>query len=266
MLPGGVSAPRNDNSILACFSFLLHIVQHEGKDGDADGITQNHGHGNYIDHLQSIAERGGQQLKGRYMAFWGLASYYIIVPGINCNCRKSMTSSRKHHVCPWWLCFTFDNVFRRFLQNPEHILKSYVNQGMKVLDIGAGMGYFTIPLADLVGDQGKVIAADIQAKMLDGIGRRAIRASLQDRIKLHQSQPDKIGINESIDFCLAFWITHEVPDRARFLAEISSNLRQNGLLLLVEPKIHITSKSYEGFSIADHPKIFLSYATLLKKE
>jgi ubiquinone/menaquinone biosynthesis C-methylase UbiE len=106
------------------------------------------------------------------------------------------------------------------------------------------MGYFTIDLARLVGKSGKVIAADLQKEMLNGIRQRAVRAGVQDRIKLHQSVPDKIGIDEPIDFCLAFWMLHEVPDRRRFLNEISSALKPGGLLLLAEPRLHVSLKSF----------------------
>ena len=39
-------------------------------------------------------------------------------------------------------------------------------EGMTVLDVGCGMGFFSIGLAKLVGDKGCVIAADVQPKML----------------------------------------------------------------------------------------------------
>jgi ubiquinone/menaquinone biosynthesis C-methylase UbiE len=177
-------------------------------------------------------------------------------------------------VCPWWLCFTFDNVFRRMLQNPEAILKPYIKPGWTVLDVGSGMGYFTITLAKLVGENGKVIAADLQPKMLAAIHQRALKAGVAARIKLHQSKPDSIGIDEPIDFCLVFWMVHEVPDRARFLGEILANLKQDGLLLLAEPKIHVTRASFNatvaiaknaGFTQVSQPKIFLSNSVLLKK-
>ena len=58
--------------------------------------------------------------------------------------------------CPWWLCFTFDNFLRRRFQNPAKIMSSYVREGWTVLDVGPGMGYFTISLAKLVGPSGKV--------------------------------------------------------------------------------------------------------------
>jgi len=183
-------------------------------------------------------------------------------------------SAQYHAVCPWWLCFTFDNVFRRLLQNPERILKPYIKPGWTVLDVGPGMGYFTIPLAKLAGKTGKVIAADIQQQMLDGIYRKAVNWGVQDRIKLNRSMPESIGINEPIDFCLAFWMVHEVPDRVKFLGEISSNLKQGGLLLIVEPKLHVSRDNFNntleiakkaGLSVVAQPGIFVSNSALLKK-
>jgi ubiquinone/menaquinone biosynthesis C-methylase UbiE len=161
------------------------------------------------------------------------------------------------------------------LQNPQRILKPYIKPGWTVLDVGPGIGYFTIPLAKLVGDSGQVIAADLQKKMLEGIGRRALRAGVQERIRLHQSTPDSLDISESVDFCLAFWMVHEVPDRARFLAEIAQRLKPQGLFLLVEPRFHVSARNFNetrqfagnvGLSVSAQPRIFLSYAVLLKKE
>ena len=181
---------------------------------------------------------------------------------------------RRQVVCPPWLCFTFDNIFRKLLQNPEHILKPYIKKGWTILDVGPGLGYFTIPLARLVGDTGKVIAADLQQKMLDGIYHRAVRAGVQDRIKLQLSKTDSIGITEPVDFCLAFWMVHEVTDRSGFLNEISTHLKPDGLLLLVEPRLHVSRKDFEqtlviaekaGLLKIAQPEIFMSYAALYNK-
>ena len=64
------------------------------------------------------------------------------------------------HTCPWWLLFTFDNPLRRLVHNPQEILRPYVERGDTVLDVGCGMGSFTLGLAELVGKDGRVIAAD----------------------------------------------------------------------------------------------------------
>ena len=76
------------------------------------------------------------------------------------------------------------------------------------------MGYFSIPLAQLVGSQGKVICIDLQQQMLDGLRRRAEKAGVLDTIAMHRCEPTRLGLPEPVDFVLAFWMLHEVPDQA----------------------------------------------------
>jgi ubiquinone/menaquinone biosynthesis C-methylase UbiE len=193
----------------------------------------------------------------------------------NVQPRKGQLVIRQRAVCPWWLCFTFDNALRRFVHNPERILQPYVVAGWTVLDVGPGMGYFTIALARMVGDTGKVIAADMQPMMLEGIRRRALRARMLKHVVLRNSTPISIGIREPIDFCLCFWMLHEVPDQARFLQEIFYKLKLGGLLLISEPKMHVSRASFSatvkiaksvGFNTAEEPKISLSHSILLVKK
>jgi ubiquinone/menaquinone biosynthesis C-methylase UbiE len=187
---------------------------------------------------------------------------------------NSPTADNHLQVCPWWLCFTFDNIFRRWVQKPEPIVNPYIRPGATVLDVGPGMGYFTIPMARLVGDSGKVIAVDLQEKMLNSLYQRAQKAGVGKRILLHQNTPDKIGINEPVDFCLAFWMVHEVADQSRFLSEIYSQMKHDGRFLLVEPRFHVSGIRFtktviagekSGFVMIDQPRIFLSYTALFRK-
>jgi ubiquinone/menaquinone biosynthesis C-methylase UbiE len=188
--------------------------------------------------------------------------------------RTTKTEIKPAERCPWWLCFTFDNFLRRLFQNPSKIVSLYVKEGWTVLDVGPGMGYFTIPLAKLVGPSGKVIAADMQKHMLDAIHRRAIRAGVQDRILLQQSTADDIGVAGPVDFGLAFWMVHEVGDRPRFIRQIASTLKPGGTLLIVEPQLHVSQVNFTatldlaseaGLQVIDRPKIFISNSALLKK-
>jgi 2-polyprenyl-3-methyl-5-hydroxy-6-metoxy-1,4-benzoquinol methylase len=79
-----------------------------------------------------------------------------------------------HRVCPWWIGYLLASPVRRwFGQDPVGILSSYVHESMTVLEPGPGMGFFTIPLARLVGNAGRVIAVDMQPKMIKGLKRRA---------------------------------------------------------------------------------------------
>jgi ubiquinone/menaquinone biosynthesis C-methylase UbiE len=180
---------------------------------------------------------------------------------------------RQKHVCPWWLCFTFDNPLRKLIHNPEAILGSFVRSGDTVLDVGPGMGYFTIPLAGLVGPSGRVIAADIQQKMLDALLRRARRGGVADRIQIHLSTPESIGIDQKVDFVLAFWIVHEIADQGRFFEQIRDVLKPSRCLLLAEPIIHVTRRMFSrtlgaakeiGLTVKEKPRIALSHSALLE--
>lgn len=175
------------------------------------------------------------------------------------------------HVCPWWLCFTFDNPFRKIIHDPVEILSPYLHKGDKAIDIGPGMGYFTIPLAELVGSTGSVTAIDIQQKMLSALMVRAQKKGVSERIKTHLASSDSLGFYEKADFILAFWMAHEVPDQRRFFSEIRNLMKPEGLFLLVEPLIHVAKKNFSraiekakelGFVIKESPKIRMSQSAL----
>ena len=179
---------------------------------------------------------------------------------------------RDRHVCPWWLCFTFDNLIRKLFHNPQAILAPYVHEGDTVLDVGPGMGYFSIPLARMVGDNGMVIAADVQAPMLAALRKRARKQGLEERIISHICEADSVGIRDPIDFALAFWMMHEVPDQNKLFFEIKLLLKPAAKLMVAEPVIHVTRSMFQetlkratdaGFAVTENPKIFMSRTAVL---
>ena len=178
------------------------------------------------------------------------------------------------HICPWWICWAFDNPLRRLVHDPINILSPYVHPGDRALDLGCGMGHFTFGLADLVGDTGQVIAVDLQEKMLAGVRRRAERMGWLPRIQLHLGSLLKIGVAQVVDFVLAFWMVHEVRDQEALFTEIYDLLKPGGKLLLVEPQIHVSQDAFNatvaraadiGFRTAANPKVHLSRAVLFHK-
>ncbi len=178
---------------------------------------------------------------------------------------------RDKHVCPWWGCFTFDNFLRKLFHNPERILRPYIPKGSTVLDIGPGMGYFSIPLARMVGETGKVIAADVQPEMLRALWMRAKRAGVEHQIITHLCKADSLGLNTQVHFVLAFWMVHEVPNPFLLFKEIRSLLPLSGKLLLSEPILHVSQGMFEktvktaescGLVLMEKPKISLSRSAL----
>jgi len=113
-------------------------------------------------------------------------------------------SEDRNRVCPVELANSLDSKIRNWIQNPKKILKPYIKEGMKVLDIGCGPGFFSVALANMVGKNGKVIAADMQEGMLQKLNEKITGTELEERIKLHKSQQHKIGLSEKVDFKLRF--------------------------------------------------------------
>ncbi len=77
--------------------------------------------------------------------------------------------------------------------------------------------------------------------MLDVMLKRAVRAGVADRIIPHLCRADDLGIEESADFILAFWMVHEVPDAKRFFDQLKSRLQENGKILIAEPRMHVSA-------------------------
>jgi len=153
------------------------------------------------------------------------------------------------------------------------MLGSYVSKGMTVLDVGCGMGFFSIGLAKLVGDKGCVIAADVQPKMLEAMQKRSEKNGLSSIIRFQKSEPDSLGVDTPVDFILAFWMVHEVPNPKLFFHQIRACLKSNGRILIVEPKLHVSSKRFQetadlaqesGLNFCETPSIKFSRSVIFK--
>jgi ubiquinone/menaquinone biosynthesis C-methylase UbiE len=178
---------------------------------------------------------------------------------------------RRGHTCPWWFAYTFDNALRGLVHRPVEILGGLVRRGDTVVDVGSGLGFFTIAMAEMVGPEGRVISVDLQEEMLKRSRRRAQRRGLADRIEFHQASHTSLGLSTRADFVLAFWMVHEVRDRAGFLDEVRSILRPTGHLLIAEPKGHVSPTLFvritelvreAGFTVKEGRKIRLSRSIL----
>jgi ubiquinone/menaquinone biosynthesis C-methylase UbiE len=177
------------------------------------------------------------------------------------------------YVCPSTYSGSLDNFLRRMMHNPEKILSPFVKEGMTVLDMGCGPGYFTVELARLTGESGKVIAADLQQEMLDKMYMKVKSFGLDKTVEPHKCESARTGIKQKVDFILTFWMVHEVPDQKSFIEEMKSLLNPGGKILIAEPIIHVTKRSFSemiarlesaGLKITSRPDIRFSRSVLLE--
>jgi ubiquinone/menaquinone biosynthesis C-methylase UbiE len=181
------------------------------------------------------------------------------------------------HVCPVWVGYLLASPLRKLFQDPHKILAPYVRPGMRVLDIGCAMGFFSLPLAQLVGPTGRVVCVDLQEKMLEALRKRARKAGVLERLEPRLCHEQTLGLadlKESIDFALAFAMVHEVPDPERLLAEIGDALKPGARFLVAEPTGHVAAEDFEktiavaarqGLTVVETPRIRRSRSALFQK-
>jgi ubiquinone/menaquinone biosynthesis C-methylase UbiE len=183
--------------------------------------------------------------------------------------------SQRNRVCPVELADSLDSKIRRWLQDPLDILTPYVRRGMTALDVGCGPGFFSIELAKLVGDTGRVIAVDLQQGMLDKLHGKIAGSPFAERIQLVKCEQNSIVVSEAVDFILTFYMVHEVREKENFFRQLANLLKNQGQYLLVEPKLfHVSRKQFQttltiaqhnGFDIHEGPRLLASWSGLLTK-
>ncbi len=179
-------------------------------------------------------------------------------------------------ICPVRLAPYLDNPLRKLLHPPKKIVGPYLRQGDTALDIGCGSGFFTRAMARMVGDTGMVIAVDIQAEMLDLLREKAAQEKLLPRIECRLAGERSLNLDAGtpVDFVLAFYVVHELPDIPSALREIAAVMKPGAYLLLAEPSMHVSDEAFRntiveaakaGLDVAGEPHLLWAKTVLLNK-
>lgn len=169
---------------------------------------------------------------------------------------------------------SLDSPLRHFLQNPKIILQKYINSGMTVLDLGCGTGYFTLEIANRVGNTGKVIACDVQHGMLEILKKKLKYNKSKALIEIHNCKESTLGLTEKVDFIFAFYSFHEMKFIDKIINELINIVKPQTSVLISEQKFHVTKNVFNsivqkmeanGFEIIERPRIFLSRTVIMKQ-
>jgi len=128
-----------------------------------------------------------------------------------------------------------DNPERLLWLPPGDVLAALgVQIGATVADVGAGTGYFALPLSSAVGAAGKVYAVDGQSEMLAWIKGKLDQAEFAN-IELVHAEAEQSGLPASgcdLFFLANLW--HEIENRAAVLLEVRRVLKIGGRIAILD--------------------------------
>lgn len=145
-----------------------------------------------------------------------------------------------HFPAPPFISLFLTSRLRRAMQPPDQVVdRSGIGPGMNVLELGCGPGTFTLEAARRVGSNGRVVAVDIEPRMIQQLREAVDRAGITNvEIRLADAY-DLPAADASVDVAFMVGVLAEIPDRQRALTELKRVLKPEGLLsvseMLVDP-------------------------------
>jgi len=180
-----------------------------------------------------------------------------------------------HFPIPTFVVRFIDNPVRRRIQSPVKVVDWMgIRGGMCVLEIGPGLGTFTIEASKRVSESGKIFAIDIQPSLILKLSSRLQRAKIANVMATVASAFELPFSNDTLDRAFMIAVLGEIPDKKKALLEIRRVLRDDGLLaigeILLDPDYPRRRTVIEwcrqaGFDLVDRYGGALHYLLTFKK-
>lgn len=127
----------------------------------------------------------------------------------------------------------FDDPKRDAWQKPHEVIQALaLKPDAVVADIGAGTGYFSVRLANML-PQGRVYAVDLEPDMVKYLAERAKREKRGNMIALGAA-PDDARLPEKADLLLMVDVYHHVEDRERYFRRLRGSLKPGGRVAIID--------------------------------
>ena len=129
------------------------------------------------------------------------------------------------------------NAVGRFLDPDKIISQLNLNPGDVVVDFGCGPGYFSIPFAKIVGDDGRVIALDVLSHVLETVDGKAKNLGLTNvttsRVNFEKANGTKLEDN-SADWVILKDVLFQNKEKEIVIIEAHRVLKSGGKTLIIE--------------------------------
>ena len=123
---------------------------------------------------------------------------------------------------------------REMLPTRTVLNKIGLNEGARLADIGCGIGYFSIPAADVIGPQGIVFALDVSKEMIEELDKKIEENGIENiRTVITDKYNFKLKDN-SVSYAFICTVLHEIEDGMAFINETKRILALGGKIAVVE--------------------------------
>ena len=135
------------------------------------------------------------------------------------------------NIAYWTIRLMHDNPILPLVRNPHKLLKAAgLKEGRKVLEVGCGPGFFTIPAGEIVGNEGHVYAVDIHPRAVERVEEKIEKAALKNVTPMCVNASSTGLPGRSIDLAFVFGLRYIAGGLDNLLIEMRRILRPEGML------------------------------------
>ncbi|UCG31865.1 MAG: methyltransferase [Phycisphaerales bacterium] len=167
----------------------------------------------------------------------GLLAWAACQQGANTAGEEGFDGQHRHRTSEEWERYmeALEDPDRSSWQKPQAVVKALaLRPGERVADIGAGTGYFSVPIAKAVGPRGRVYGVDVSRQMIDYLSDRIHRDSIGNIVPILAPSNNPTLPANGVDTVLIVNTYHHLDGRASYLAHLDKALAPGGRIVIID--------------------------------